>query len=62
MSIYFTTMEDLIEKLKKDRVAERKGRGRGYNKSVLVIVDEVGLYPDRQRRVQSLLPVHRQSL
>jgi len=45
MSIYFTTMEDLIEKLKKDRVAERKGRGRGYNKSALVIVDEVGYTP-----------------
>jgi len=30
MSIYFTTMEDLIGKLKKDHGAERKGRGRGY--------------------------------
>jgi DNA replication protein DnaC len=27
MSIYFTTMEDLIGKLKKDHGAERKGRG-----------------------------------
>ena len=42
MSIFFTTMEDLIGKLKKDYGAERKGRGRGYNKSALVIVDEVG--------------------
>ena len=37
MSIYFTTMEDLIGKLKKDHDAERKGRGRSYNKSALVI-------------------------
>jgi len=49
MSIYFTTMEDLIGKLKKDYGAERKGRGRGYNKSALVIVDEVGYTPiDRE--------------
>ena len=49
MSIYFTTMEELIGKLKKDHGAERKGRGRGYNKSALVIVDEVGYTPiDRQ--------------
>ena len=47
MSIYFTTMEDLIGKLKKDHGAERKGRG--YNKSALVIVDEVGYTPiDRE--------------
>ncbi|MGA1795325.1 MAG: IS21-like element helper ATPase IstB [bacterium] len=45
MSIYFTTMEDLIGKLKKDHGTERKGRGRGYNKSALVIVDEVGYTP-----------------
>ena len=45
MSIYFTTMEDLIGKLKKDCAAERKGRGRSYNKSALVIVDEVGYTP-----------------
>jgi len=45
MSIYFTTMEDLIGKLKKDCGAERKGRGRSYNKSALVIVDEVGYTP-----------------
>ena len=42
-------MEDLIGKLKKDHDAERKGRGRGYNKSALVIVDEVGYTPiDRE--------------
>lgn len=45
ISIYFTTMEELIAKLKKDSVAERKGRGRGYHKSALVIVDEVGYTP-----------------
>ena len=49
MSIYFTTMEDLIGKLKKDYGAERKRRGRSYNKSALVIVDEVGYTPiDRE--------------
>ena len=49
MSIYFTTMEALIGKLKKDHYAERKGRGRSYNKSALVIVDEVGYTPiDRE--------------
>jgi DNA replication protein DnaC len=35
-------MEDLIGKSKKYPGAEHKGRGRGYNKSALVIVDEVG--------------------
>jgi DNA replication protein DnaC len=45
MSIYFTNMEDLIRKLKKDRDAGRPGRGRSYHKSTLVIVDEVGYTP-----------------
>lgn len=45
MSIYFTNMEDLIGKLKKDRDANRPGRGRSYHKSSLVIVDEVGYTP-----------------
>ena len=49
MSIYFTNMEDLIGKLKKDHEAGRRGRGRSYHKSSLVIVDEVGYTPiDRQ--------------
>lgn len=49
MSIYFTTMEDLIGKLKKDHAAQRKGRARAYHKSALVIVDEVGYTPiDRE--------------
>jgi len=45
ISIYFTTMEDLIAKLKNDHEAGRPGRGRSYYKSSLVIVDEVGYTP-----------------
>ena len=45
ISIYFTNMEDLIKKLKKDHEAGRPGKGRGYYKSSLVIVDEVGYTP-----------------
>ena len=45
ISIYFTNMEDLIKKLRKDYEAGRPGKGRGYYKSSLVIVDEVGYTP-----------------
>ena len=45
ISIYFTNMEDLIKKLKKDHEAGRPGKGRSYYKSSLVIVDEVGYTP-----------------
>lgn len=45
MSIYFTNMEDLIKKLKKDYEAGRPGKGRSYYKSSLVVVDEVGYTP-----------------
>lgn len=45
LSIYFTTMSDLIVKLKKDHEAMRPGKGRSYYKSSLVIVDEVGYTP-----------------
>lgn len=45
MSIYFTNMEDLVKKLKKDHEAGRPGKGRSYYKSSLVIVDEVGYTP-----------------
>jgi DNA replication protein DnaC len=45
MSIYFTTMADLIPKLKKDRESGRMSKGRSYYKSSLVIVDEVGYTP-----------------
>jgi len=43
ITIYFTTMADLIGKLKKD--AERSCKGRGYARSALVVVDEVGYMP-----------------
>jgi len=45
ISIYFTNMEGLIKKLKKDHEAGRPGKGRSYYKSSLVIVDEVGYTP-----------------
>ena len=45
MTIYFTTMADLIAKLKKDHEAQSAGRCRSYYKSSLVIVDEVGYTP-----------------
>ncbi|MBR9980601.1 MAG: IS21-like element helper ATPase IstB [Desulfatitalea sp.] len=50
LSIYFTTMEDLVMKLKRDHEAGRAGKARSYYKSSLVIVDEVGYTPiDRQQ-------------
>jgi DNA replication protein DnaC len=49
ISIYFTNMEDLIKKLRKDHEGGRPGKGRSYYKSSLVIVDEVGYTPiDRE--------------
>ena len=45
ISVYFTTMADLMIKLKNDSAMDRKGRGRGYLKSGLLIVDEVGYMP-----------------
>ena len=45
ISIYFTNMEDLIKKLRKDHEAGRPGKGRGHYKSSMVIVDEVGYTP-----------------
>ena len=46
-SIYFTTMADLMSKLKNDSVSDKTGKGRvrGYYKNALVIVDEVGYMP-----------------
>jgi DNA replication protein DnaC len=44
-SAYFTTMADLIAKLKQDEETGRRVRGRSYYKSSLVIVDEVGYTP-----------------
>jgi DNA replication protein DnaC len=44
-TIFFTTMADLIEKLKVDHSAGKTGRGRSHYKSSLVVVDEVGYTP-----------------
>lgn len=44
-TIAFTTMADLIEKLRADQVAGKSGRSRSYYKSALVVVDEVGYTP-----------------
>jgi DNA replication protein DnaC len=45
LSIYFMTMDDLIEKLRTDKESARNGKGRSHYKSALVIVDEVGYTP-----------------
>lgn len=45
ISIYFTTMSELIEKLRSDREKGLRGRNRSHFKSSLVIVDEVGYTP-----------------
>jgi len=45
MSMYFTNMADLIIKLRKDHEEGKTGKGRGYYKSALVVVDEVGYTP-----------------
>jgi DNA replication protein DnaC len=45
MSIYFTNMQDLVIKLRRDHEAGKPGKGRGYYKSALVVVDEVGYTP-----------------
>ena len=44
-TIFFTTMADLIEKLKADHEAKKTGRARSHFKSSLVVVDEVGYTP-----------------
>jgi DNA replication protein DnaC len=44
-TIFFTTMAELIEKLKADHGAGKAGRGRSYYRSALVVVDEVGYTP-----------------
>ena len=43
ISIYFTTMAELIGKLKQN--AESSSRGRSYDRNALVVVDEVGYMP-----------------
>ena len=45
VSIYFTTMADLMTKLKNDAANGHIGKGRGYLKSGLLVVDEVGYMP-----------------
>jgi len=45
ISIYFTTMAELIAKLKRDNDISKNGRGRSYYKSGLVVIDEVGYTP-----------------
>lgn len=44
-SIYFTTMADLIVKLREDDLTRRNERARSYSRASLVIVDEVGYTP-----------------
>jgi DNA replication protein DnaC len=44
-SIYFTTMNNLIDKLKRDQEEKKQSKARYYYKSALVIVDEVGYTP-----------------
>jgi len=44
-TIFFTTMADLIEKLKADHDVGKNGRNRSHYKSSLVVVDEVGYMP-----------------
>jgi DNA replication protein DnaC len=44
-TIFFTTMAELIEKLKADHGAGKSGRSRSHYKSALVVVDEVGYTP-----------------
>ncbi|HQO27152.1 MAG TPA: IS21-like element helper ATPase IstB [Acidobacteriota bacterium] len=44
-SIHFTGMAELIAKLERDDTDGRRNRGRGYRRSALVVVDEVGYTP-----------------
>ncbi len=45
VTIYFTTLSKLIEKLKKDDLNSRTNKGRSYFKSKILIIDEVGYMP-----------------
>ena len=45
MSIYCITMERLIKKLKEDDAMGDSGKRRGYSRSALVIIDEIGYTP-----------------
>jgi DNA replication protein DnaC len=48
-SIYFTTMADLVTKLKTDEETNRNSKARSYSKAALVVVDEVGYTPIDRR-------------
>jgi len=49
VTIYFTTLSDLITKLKKDALSDRSSRGRSYLKSHILVIDEVGYMPIDRR-------------
>jgi DNA replication protein DnaC len=48
-SIYFTTMADLVTKLKEDETSGRSIKARSHSKAALVVVDEVGYTPIDRR-------------
>jgi len=48
-SIYFTTMADLVTKLKEDESSGRNVKARSHSKAALVVVDEVGYTPIDRR-------------
>ena len=48
-SIYFTTMADLVGKLKEDENSGRNIKARSHSKAALVVVDEVGYTPIDRR-------------
>jgi DNA replication protein DnaC len=45
VTIYFTTLANLISKLKTDALTDRSSRGRSYLKCSLLIIDEIGYMP-----------------
>jgi DNA replication protein DnaC len=47
-TIFFTTMADLIDKLKADHIAGKTGRLRSHYRASVVVVDEVGYTPITQ--------------
>lgn len=45
VTMYFTTMAELISKLREDEKGGKTKKGRGYFKNALVVVDELGYQP-----------------
>jgi len=45
VTIYFTTLANLMAKLKKDALTGNTGRGRSHLKAHILIIDEVGYMP-----------------